>query len=164
MRAVGSMVRLSNDVCRSEKESNIGRKVQSKRLCGTIIAERPAGLTLTRLQIYRNGVLFTEIPITSRFHPPRHYRSMINPVTDGLLRWRFGDTRFRPMRDWCGECRTRRRCRRFTTDPAAGCRWGGKGLFQLRSAPRPQCRGKQSDAGCRIKIVRSFWNHAACAA
>jgi hypothetical protein len=59
--------------------------VQAGRVQATITADAPAWIDLTRLQIYRNGVLHQEIPITSRTHPALKVDVKIDVPTDGWI-------------------------------------------------------------------------------
>lgn len=84
MRAVGSN---GPFVTMSAEGKGIGDtvKVQSGNVSVSITADAPGWVDLTRLQIYRNGVLFTEIPITSRSHPALSTKVDVDVPSDGWI-------------------------------------------------------------------------------
>ena len=84
MRAVasnGPFVMLSVD------GKGLGETVSVKggMITATITADAPGWVDLTRLQIYRNGVLAQEIPITGRKHPALSTQVMLNVPADGWI-------------------------------------------------------------------------------
>jgi len=84
MRAVasnGPFVQLKVD----GKELGETVTVQSGKITATISADAPAWVDLTRLQIYRNGALIQEIPITSRTHPALQTQVKLDIPTDGWI-------------------------------------------------------------------------------
>lgn len=60
-------------------------RAESGKVTAKIVADAPAWIDLTRLQIYTNGALTKEIPITNRAHPALQAELSLNVPTDGWV-------------------------------------------------------------------------------